>query len=286
MSRLDRSPNDDWRAREAQRRRARGQQPAEPVDITFNLNLDLGDISRHYERMLDERRVAARNAREAAKQAERNEPTFSECVIGYRQWHVDALDQLWPVTVAQRPWEPGINVAVCARQAMSAGQFYVTINTFSGQAIDVPEVAPPQNHKAPHKDCECGLYAWRRLDATWRQRAHLAHLKQHMPRVVGAVAFWGDVRIHRQGFRAEKACVVTLAHHDDERPEVVAVLERVARRYRVDLVPFGDLEVAASRHGTPLPDSLQPPRVPSPADLLSPAVYTQWLMYGSGGSGP
>ena len=86
-------------------------------------------------------------------------------------------------------------------------------------------------------------------------------MRASLPRVIGAVASWGALHVHDDGFRAEHACVVSLAYHAAARPEALAVLERIARRYRVDLVPLDELEEAASRHGTPLPDDLRPPAV-------------------------
>jgi hypothetical protein len=225
----------DWMERERQRR----------AKADRLMGMVRGDL---------DRREVDRDLDRAKRRREKDAPTFSECVIGYRQWAVDALDQLWPMAVSHRPWEPGTNKAVCdadKRQAMWISGGYLF-------GPGEPHRKLPRKHRAPHRDCECGLYAWRRIQPAWMTRE--GQLKPPvMPPVTGAVAFWGDVQIHRAGFRAEKACVVTLAHHDDERSEVIAALERVARRYRVELVALSDLEVAASRHGTPLPDSLQPP---------------------------
>jgi hypothetical protein len=58
-----------------------------------------------------------------------------------------------------------------------------------------------------------------------------------------------------------------------ERDHRTRPLERIAARYRVELVPLGELEQVASVHGTPLPDTLRPPaRAPHPtpeADSLA-----------------
>ncbi len=74
--------------------------------------------------------------------------------------------------------------------------------------------------------------------------------------------------MHRDGFRAEHACVVTHALPDDATAEAIRALEAIATRYRVELVPLAENERAATRHGAPLPDSVGP-RPPSarPADL-------------------
>src|SRR4051812_33055750 len=92
-----------------------------------------------------------------------------------------------------------------------------------------------------------------------RKRTRGSHAEHAMPPVLGAVAFWGDVRVHREGFRAEHACVVALAYREQDGREVRAVVERLAARYRVPLVRFDDLEAEASLSGSPLPESLLPP---------------------------
>jgi hypothetical protein len=80
--------------------------------------------------------------------------------------------------------------------------------------------------------------------------------------VCGAVASWSRLQVHGDGFRAEHACVVVLAYPPGTRADEVRKLERVAARYRVELVPLDHLEEAASRHGSPLPDSLRPEEEP------------------------
>ena len=76
--------------------------------------------------------------------------------------------------------------------------------------------------------------------------------------VCGAVASWSRLQVHGDGFRAAHACVVVLAYPALTRADEVRKLERVAGRYRVELVPLARLEEAASRHGSPLPDSVRP----------------------------
>ena len=94
--------------------------------------------------------------------------------------------------------------------------------------------------------------------------------------MIGAIASWGQLQVHRDGFRAEHACVVTLAYHPGTHPDALTTLEQIAARYRVELVPLAELEQAASRHGTPIPDSLRPPTgLPTPADLPQTHVEIQ-----------
>jgi hypothetical protein len=185
-------------------------------------------------------------------------PTFSECVIGYRAWWADEADQLWPIGVRRRPWAPGINTARCNCGTWDSLRFEWSWH--EGRRV----LEPAPEHPAPQVDCECGLYSWRRPNPSWRRDSGWWSL----PWVTGAVASWGALQVHDGGFRAEHACVVTLAWHPEAPPETVAALGRIARRYRADLVPFDVLEEAASRHGTPLPDDLRPP----PEDPPAPAV--------------
>jgi glycine cleavage system H lipoate-binding protein len=151
-------------------------------------------------------------------------PDFLEAVVGYRAWHVEEDGLLRPWTFMALAWEPGANRAVCARDV---------------------------RHSPPVADCMCGLYALtdpadRRLDF----RADQA---------VGAIAAWGDLEVHRSGFRAEHACVTALALPDRAGFEQREALARAAERYGVPLVAADRLSDEALRHGAPLPDDLWAP---------------------------
>jgi glycine cleavage system H lipoate-binding protein len=151
-------------------------------------------------------------------------PDFLEAVVGYRAWHVEEDGLLRPWTFMALPWQPGANRAVCARDV---------------------------RHAAPVADCMCGLYALtdpadRRLDF----RADQA---------VGAIAAWGELEVHRSGFRAEHACVTALALPDRAGFEQREALARAAERYGVPLVAADRLSDEALRHGASLPDDLWGP---------------------------
>ncbi len=156
--------------------------------------------------------------------AEEPAPDFLQAVVGYRAWHVEEDGLLRPWTFMALPWQPGANRAVCARDV---------------------------RHAPPVADCMCGLYALtdpadRRLDF----RADQA---------VGAIAAWGDLEVHRSGFRAEHACVTALAVPDRAGFEQREALARAAERYGVPLVAADRLSDEALRHGAPLPDDLWAP---------------------------
>lgn len=151
-------------------------------------------------------------------------PDFFQAVVGYRAWHVDDDGWLRPWTFTARAWQPGVNVAVCARD---------------------------HRHVAPVATCMCGLYALTNpADRRLNFRADQA---------VGAVAAWGEMEVHRSGFRAQQACVVALALPDRLGDGARARLERAAERYGVPLVPAAMLSLEARRHGAPLPAGLWGP---------------------------
>jgi glycine cleavage system H protein len=157
-------------------------------------------------------------------------PDFLQAVVGYRAWHVEDDGLLRPWTFTALPWATGANTAVCARDV---------------------------RHAPPVADCMCGLYALtdpgdRRLDFRSDQ-------------AVGAIAAWGDLEVHRSGFRAEHACVVALALPDRAGHDQRMALERAAERYGVPLVPADQLSAEALRHGAPLPDGFVDPAPVWPA---------------------
>lgn len=89
--------------------------------------------------------------------------------------------------------------------------------------------------------------------------------------VCGAVASWGQLQVHHDGVRAHNACITVLAYPRGTDAEVMRTLERVAARYRVELVPLDELEATASRYASPLPDSIYPDApVPVPDPVPDP----------------
>lgn len=188
-------------------------------------------------------------------------PTFSDCVIGYREWKADAEGQLWPLRAGRRPWQPGINVARC--NCWSPNSLRFEWSWFEGRRV--LEQAPA--HAAPDAVCRCGLYSWRRPRKAWYDAPVWGASRQ----VVGAVASWGQLQVHATGVRAEYACIVVLGYHRDTPPDALRELERIADHYRAELVPLAELEPAANRHGSPLPASLHPSGPSARADGSSTA---------------
>jgi hypothetical protein len=174
-------------------------------------------------------------------------PTFVECAIGYRAWRADDQHQIWPLQSAFRPWLPGVNKAACNCRTSSNLRFEWYWHR--GRRI----LKPVQAHAAPGQECNCGLYAWRRPEPAWYESNAAVTARF----VVGAVASWGRLQVYTDGFRAEYACVVVLAHHPKAPASSLDVLQRLGDRYRADLVPIPELTEAARRHGTPLPDAIR-----------------------------
>jgi hypothetical protein len=222
VSRHDRADNADWSSRQAQRRDARSKAP-------------------HGQPAVVEPDPPAESPPDLLTEP----PLFSECVIGYREWVADEQLRLWPIAVKRRPWTPGINTARCNCDNRSSRRFVWAV--WEGKRV----LEPAPEHDAPQAECDCGLYSWRRPKREWFSSGQ-------SDTVIGAVASWGLLQVHRDGFRAEHACVVTLAFRPGTNAETMAKLEQIARLYRVDLVPLDELEQSASRHGTPIPDTFAP----------------------------
>jgi glycine cleavage system H protein len=109
----------------------------------------------------------------------------------------------------------------------------------------------------------CGLYAL--VDPADRR------LDFRADQAVGAIAAWGDMEVHRSGFRAEHACITALALPDRADHDQRLALELAAERYGVPLVAPQRLSAEALRHGAPLPDDLWGPEPVWPAPRRSEA---------------
>ena len=146
-------------------------------------------------------------------------PDYIEPIVGFRAWHADGGDLVpWSAGRAGA-WQPGVNEAKCLHRP------------------------PSPNHRAPVGECSCGLYA---LASATDARLHPGS------EAVGAIAAWGDVEVHRTGFRAQYAAVVALALPGWCEARHADALRAAAARYRVPLVPVGGLVAVALEHGRPV----------------------------------
>ena len=155
-------------------------------------------------------------------------PLLTHAIPGFRAWRL-ADGVLGPATAGRGDWSPGTNVGVCAMG---------------------------HRHAVPDPDCTCGLYAF-----------HTMHAQLSGEWCVGAIAAWGAVEVHRDGFRAERARVIALGvrnplgHH-------AAALSEAAARYGVPLVDRSLLQPLALLQTAPLPVALVD---------LPPEQHQEWL---------
>jgi glycine cleavage system H lipoate-binding protein len=170
-------------------------------------------------------------------------PDYLEPLLGFRLWEI--RDGILFGPAYDEPWAPGENVATCRQ---------------------------PTNHVAPVDNCRCGFNAY-------HSRTPLASLygKRY---VAGAMAAWGDIETHKDGFRAERACVVTLCFELGDGPERRSQIDAVARRYGVEAVPRAMLHSYAAKFGR----SLVPLRPRNPAPT-TPSPTTGKLRLVGGGRG-
>jgi hypothetical protein len=160
-------------------------------------------------------------------------PDFIEPIVGFRAWRVDRGVLVPWSAGAAGAWNPGVNTARCL--------FHV-------------------EHRAPVATCTCGLYALADADDE-RLRPHVE--------AVGAIVAWGDVEVHRTGFRAEQATIVALALPDPCPRRHAEDLRDAARRYGVPLVAQDHLVATACEYGRPIPWASVPVR---PRAAERPAV--------------
>lgn len=165
-------------------------------------------------------------------------PVYSHCVVGFREWRLaDWL--LAPLSVGD-PWRPGVNRARCNL----------------GTPTLFMAAADP-THDAPHGDCDCGFYAFHDLPPHPRS---VYSFDRRTDMVLGAVAAWGNLEVHHDGFRAECAQILAIAEptrYQHATPEGFAL---AVETYRVPVVACDELQAEAMKHGQPLPEAARPPK--------------------------
>lgn len=191
---------------------------------------------------------------------------LTQAVLGFR---------MWPITpnglgaATNRPgWEPGINTAKCAQPEADT-------SSVRGMRYFYVDTRLKQPHTAPHRDCHCGLYAWGTLDQLndYRYDPGMS--------IYGAVAGWGKVISHKQGWRAEKVRVLAFAVRQDT-PFMRAIAQTIADQYKVPLVPYDMLQLQGALHAQPMPEEHipePPPRQeydPSTMALYNLAFNAVW----------
>jgi hypothetical protein len=144
-------------------------------------------------------------------------PLLTEAIVGFRTWAIRQDGRLEPVSaVSAGPWDPGVNVARCAR-----------------------------GHAAPQHGCTCGIYAF-----------HTIHRQLRSERLVGAIGAWGDTEVYRDGFRAGRARILALSSRGRVPRRDRRALVAAAERYGVSIVPWDALQPYAALRTGQLPASL------------------------------
>lgn len=135
---------------------------------------------------------------------------MNEPIIAYRAWKVERDGLLKPIgwttnVSAWKPLEP--EHAVCKSNSRTADE---------------------AEHKAPQKDCRCGLYAFKQIE-------DLIQIAASPRLVLGRVAIWGRIVELEKGYRAEYAYPQVLYTGGQYPYASRWAVERAARRYGVDV---------------------------------------------------
>lgn len=162
--------------------------------------------------------------------------TLTGEVLGFRCW-LTLNELLWSTSFNRHgPWTPGTNTAACYANYQKV------------------------EHDAPHHTCRCGLYAMHqpvinktvRLPTMYGPNLHRAVL------IMGAIAAWGRVEVHRDGFRAEKTRVLGLARSSDLDLPSPGNLDEVACHYSVPVVDTIETLQRLVADYAPVPPALRP----------------------------
>ena len=165
--------------------------------------------------------------------------SFEHALLGFRLWTTDGDGTLQSLVIGW-DWQPGINRASCAK----------------GWYERKPKWQLP--HRVPAKRCQCGFHAYHRLEGV-REHAAGLHRNLHLDCVVGAVAGWGNLQVHPDGFRSEYCQILALSARSlDAAPGLFASAER----YGVEVLSLPELANPDSYQGV-LPAPQTPGSGPS-----------------------
>jgi len=178
-------------------------------------------------------------------------PDLTRKVIGFRTWEVVRDGRLHSTGVGDTIWLPGPQRARCL-----LAEEEVEIQTW--QSRRPARVRGVEPHPAPAPGCECGFYALHDPSSAAKRGGILSGVPSL---VIGAVAAWGKLEVHHEGFRAEWVEPVLLAIPDPMwalNPELASRVRETAGDYGLELVAPADLEIAARTHGGVVPETLRP----------------------------
>ncbi|HEY9289227.1 MAG TPA: hypothetical protein VIT43_14530 [Candidatus Dormibacteraeota bacterium] len=168
-----------------------------------------------------------------------------EPAIGYRAWRMSESRLLSLVTPLV--WEPQqVQKARCLS------------DTIVAPYLRDPWRSLLPQHPSPSSSCSCGFYAAYRLADVMKSRFG------RNARCLGAIAAWGRVVLHREGFRAESVQLLglLLPAKDASSGDIANTVPTVGRAYGVPVfLKAEDLEAYATEFGTNY--SPEPPKPPS-----------------------
>lgn len=192
-------------------------------------------------------------------------PDLTKKVIGFRQWNATE-DAALAATWGGQVWGRGPNKAKCEPRRDDMLLF----------GYGHPQPTPGVCEHAPGPCGNCGLYALHDFpEALVQDQGPYRHGQAS---VMGAVAAWGKLEVHRAGFRAEFAEVVALGYCEAWPAAWVERVERCARSYDVPHLPGRELAKYAAMVGEPVPESLYPEK-PKPEPVPKAGALSRRSAY-------
>lgn len=164
-------------------------------------------------------------------------------IIGFRRWTIKNGMLCSPHRPGHK-WQKGINTAQCSesmhpqKKVVSAGGFLAdALNSVLGGHTLMMHTKT-ENAEIPHKDCTCGLYAYRGYE-------HL--FGNNSKEIIGAVLMWGRIEVHESGFRSEKALPVLLVDNPNNKAQ--PKLSEIAIAYQMQIIKPENLAAKAKQIG-------------------------------------
>ena len=171
-----------------------------------------------------------------------------EPAVGYRAWRT--TDSRLVSMVTPLVWEPHqVQKARCLSDTIAAPYLQDPWRPLLAQ------------HSAPSSGCSCGFYAAYRLGDVLQSRLG----RPRRGRCLGAIAAWGRVVLHPEGFRAESVRLLALwvPQKDAGRPAYASTIRSAASAYGVPVFDNAtDLEAYAGEFGVNY--APEPNKPPSP----------------------
>ena len=155
-------------------------------------------------------------------------------ITGYRVWRAMPVG-LQPINFRIRVWSVGPQKSVCG-------------------ALENTMVSRSFCKEPPEEGCHCGFNAYHTLESAMDKQIIGA-------KVIGALAGWGGVTIHPDGWRSEWAEPIALMIYEGEhssigKTDINIMLAQLAKDYRIPLVESEFLPVVMSEYGEPVPKEI------------------------------